>query len=55
MEIIESIMLYGSCFGMLGVDKPSVCLIVWVMQGPVSWQGWSLYCGRCEVGDGSAL
>ena len=26
-----------------------------VMQGPVSWWGWSLYCDRCEVGDGSAL
>ena len=55
VEIIESIMLYGFCLGMLGVDLPSVCLSVWVRQGPVSWWGWSLYCGRCEVGDGSAL
>ena len=26
VESIESIMLYGSCFGMLGVDLPCVCL-----------------------------
>ena len=30
MEIIDSIsiMLYGSCFGMVGVELPSLCLSV---------------------------
>ena len=32
MEIIESIMLYGFCLSMLGVDLPSVCLSVCIMQ-----------------------
>ena len=30
MQIIESIMLYGFCLGMLGVDLPSEC--AWVYE-----------------------